>query len=112
MQRSNSASGSNGQARVETVMQEETEQSVNGFNTAEVKVFLGREVGLAPYKPGEAGGGSRSSGGAWGSKREYTLRHCSCCFSRLTRNTANHMANNQPFFAQLAKQIATLEGGG
>ena len=25
---------------------------------------------------------------------------------------ANHMANNQPFFVQLAKQIATLEGGG
>ena len=25
---------------------------------------------------------------------------------------AGHMANNQPFFPQLAKQIATLEGGG
>lgn len=26
--------------------------------------------------------------------------------------TANHMANNQSFFIHLAKQIATLEGGG
>lgn len=30
----------------------------------------------------------------------------------LTSDVANHMANNQPFFVQLAKQVATLEGGG
>ena len=51
--------------------QDEVEPSVNGFNAAEVRAFLGRDIGLAAYKPAEAAGSGRSSGGAWGSKREY-----------------------------------------
>lgn len=68
---------------------------INGFNSADVKAFLSRQAQGAPaaYKPAEAATGGRGSGGAWGSK-------------------PNHMANNQPFFVQLAKQVATLEGGG
>lgn len=30
----------------------------------------------------------------------------------LTLSTANTMANGQPFFVQLAKQVAATEGGG
>ncbi|KAK5136221.1 hypothetical protein LTR08_003828 [Meristemomyces frigidus] len=99
-QRSSSTSGSNGQ-RAEQVapQQQEGEQvpaAINGFNVAEVKAFLSREAAVsASYKvvDGPAVGGGRGGGGAWGAK-------------------PSHMANNQPFFVQLAKQIATMEGGG
>ncbi|KAK4508286.1 hypothetical protein PRZ48_002024 [Zasmidium cellare] len=74
-------------------LQEETHTPLNGFNAAEVKGFLGRESAPVVYKVQEGQGGQRGSGGAWGSK-------------------ANHMANGQPFFLQLAKQVATFEGGG
>ena len=69
-ERSSSAGGSNGQVRIAAASQDEFEQSVNGFNAAEVKAFLGRDIGLAPYKPAEVAGNARASGGAWGSKRE------------------------------------------
>ncbi|KAK3075901.1 hypothetical protein LTR53_000330 [Teratosphaeriaceae sp. CCFEE 6253] len=77
--------GSNGQPRAES--------PVNGFNATEVSAALAREQGAAVYKILEAPGGGRGNGAAWGAR-------------------PNHMANNQPFFVQLAKQIATLEGGG
>jgi hypothetical protein len=48
----------------------DAEQSVNGFNAAEVKAFLGRDAGVAAYKPAEGAGSTRASGGAWGSKRK------------------------------------------
>lgn len=72
---------------------EEAFQSMNGFNSAEVKAFLSRDAGVAStYKPTDVDTGSaRSSGGAWGT---------------------SNVASNQSFFAQLAKQVATMEGGG
>lgn len=66
---------------------------MNGFNGAEVKAFLNRQPAPPVYKPQDAAGNSRASGGAWGAK-------------------TNHMANGQPFFAQLSKQIATFQEGG
>ncbi|KAK4552209.1 hypothetical protein LTR86_010563 [Recurvomyces mirabilis] len=94
-QRSSSTSGSNGQATTSsasaTVVQDEAYVPANGFNAAEVKAALGKEAGPAVYKVHEPARGS--GGSAWGAK-------------------SSHMANNQPFFTQLAKQIATLEGGG
>lgn len=77
--------------------QDEQHTPVNGFNVKEVEEFLSRArnsgelVAGGAYKP-TAGDGGRTTG-PWGVK-------------------ANHMANNQPFFVQLAKQIAALEGGG
>lgn len=67
-QRSSSAGGSNGQAKTD----DEVYQPVNGFNAAEVKAFLARDVGVSSYKPADVANaaGARSSGGAWGSKRE------------------------------------------
>ncbi|WPG97819.1 Hypothetical protein R9X50_00060000 [Acrodontium crateriforme] len=85
---SNAAASSNGQPRVDSARQEPS----TAFNAAEVKAFLGREVPQTSYKPTEAPGATRNSG-AWGAK-------------------VNTMANGQPFFVQLAKQIATMEGGG
>ncbi|KAK3723015.1 hypothetical protein LTR37_002161 [Vermiconidia calcicola] len=69
-QRSSSAGGSNGQTRANVTSQDEADQSVNGFNAADVKAFLARDIGsVTAYKPAEAAGGGRSSN-AWGSKRE------------------------------------------
>ncbi|KAK3675378.1 hypothetical protein LTR78_004888 [Recurvomyces mirabilis] len=94
-QRSSSTSGSNGQATTGSasaaVVQDEAYVPANGFNAVEVKAALGREAGPAVYKVNETARGNGNS--AWGAK-------------------SSHMANNQPFFTQLAKQIATLEGGG
>lgn len=73
-------------------MKDESYVSANGFNAVEVKAVLGKEPGPVAYKVNEPAG-ARGNGSAWGAK-------------------AGHMANNQPFFVQLAKQIATLEGGG
>lgn len=66
---------------------------MNGFNAAEVRAFLGRDgAAVSRYKPAEEGGAAgRSDGGS---------------------SVSSNMANNQPFFVQLAKQIATIEGGG
>ncbi|KAK3057881.1 hypothetical protein LTR09_000956 [Extremus antarcticus] len=86
-QRSSSGNRSNGQPRTDAA------QDDGGFNAAEVKTFLAADVGsVVVYKPAEAAGGARQ-GGAWGSR-------------------SNVMANGQPFLAQLAKQVTTLEGGG
>ncbi|KAK6436784.1 hypothetical protein LTR95_007023 [Oleoguttula sp. CCFEE 5521] len=73
--------------------EERSHVAVNGFNTADVRTFLSGGLKLLPtvYKVEEAGGNGRST--AWGSK-------------------ASHMASGQPFMVQLAKQVATLEGGG
>ena len=93
-QRSSVVNSSNGPAKTGMPAPvEESVQSVNGFNSADVKAFLSRDAGVAStYKPADVDGASaRSSGGAWGS---------------------SNMANNQSFFTQLAKQVATLEGGG
>jgi len=73
-------------------VQDEGYVPANRFNAVEVKAALGREAGPALYKVNEPAG-ARGNGSAWGAK-------------------SSHMANNQPFFVQLAKQIATLEGGG
>ena len=59
------AASSNGAA---VAQQESVHQPVNGFNSAEVKAFLGREGAVPAYKPAQAMEGNRSSGGAWGSK--------------------------------------------
>nr|OQO31051.1 hypothetical protein B0A51_03758 [Rachicladosporium sp. CCFEE 5018] len=89
-------SSSNGRPESSTVNAQQEERSqvaVNGFNTADVKTFLsgGNKPLPAAYKVEEVGGNGRCT--AWGSK-------------------ASHMASGQPFMVQLAKQIATLEGGG
>ncbi|KAK4547036.1 hypothetical protein LTR36_001257 [Oleoguttula mirabilis] len=95
-QRSSSAGGGSNGQRAEQ-QDEQSYTSINGFNAAEVKAFLSRDAAVpASYKVVEgssAGAGRGGGGGAWGAK-------------------PNHMANNQPFFVQLAKQIATMEGGG
>lgn len=72
---------------------DESIQSVNGFNASELKDFLSRDVGaVAAYKlPDVPGAPVRTN-------------------SRI--GSMSNMANNQPFFAQLAKQVATVEGGG
>ncbi|KAF2486460.1 hypothetical protein BDY17DRAFT_321249 [Neohortaea acidophila] len=95
-QRSSNSAASNGSVKAEASPAREDEyRPVNGFNAAEVKQFLARDVaGATVYKPAEvAGTGGRNSGSAWGHK-------------------PNHMANNQPFFAHLAKQTTTVESGG
>ncbi|KAK5146903.1 hypothetical protein LTR32_001581 [Rachicladosporium monterosium] len=74
-------------------VQDDQHIPANGFNASEVRAALAREPAPAAYKIAEVTGAANSGGGAWGPK-------------------PNHMANNQPFFVQLAKQIATLEGGG
>ncbi|KAK0342414.1 hypothetical protein LTR91_013503 [Friedmanniomyces endolithicus] len=96
-QQSNSGTGgSNGPSKGEqqqAAMQDDRHIPANGFNAAEVRAALAREPAPAAYKPAEVSGSESGGGGAWGPK-------------------PNHMANNQPFFVQLAKQVATLEGGG
>ncbi|TKA43787.1 hypothetical protein B0A54_05546 [Friedmanniomyces endolithicus] len=96
-QQSNSGTGgSNGPSKGEqqqAAMQDDRHVPANGFNASEVRAALAREPAPAAYKPAEVSGSESGGGGAWGPK-------------------PNHMANNQPFFVQLAKQIATLEGGG
>ncbi|EMC94385.1 hypothetical protein BAUCODRAFT_73376, partial [Baudoinia panamericana UAMH 10762] len=83
-QRSSSASGANGPRQY---------TPANGFNADEVKAALGKDATPAPYKPAEVAGGARVSGGSWGAK-------------------ANQTASGQAFLAQLAKEIAKVEGGG
>ena len=110
-------STSNGQVNIDAVTAtsqpgDEGYQSVNGFNATEVKAFLSRDASALPdiYKPTEnTGGGSRS---AWGSKRQLLSVRYSYGTEIANESAANQAANNQPFFVQLAKQIATLEGGG
>lgn len=78
-----------------------------------MKAFLGRDAGVQVYKPDEVTSNARASGGAWGSKRESI--DSAKAFNMMTVanfRPASHTAANQPFFSQLAKQIATLEGGG
>jgi hypothetical protein len=114
-QRNSGTGPSNGQPaplRVGDASRADSDQSVNGFNAAHVKTFLGRDAGLAAYKPEEEPGSSRASGGAWGAKRERYSNDRKSTVTLTNIIIANHMANNQPFFTQLAKQIATLEGGG
>ncbi|OQO12699.1 hypothetical protein B0A48_02162 [Cryoendolithus antarcticus] len=94
--RDRGASSSNGRPESSAVNAQQEERShvaANGFNTTDVKAFLngGSKTFPAAYKVDENGGNGR--GAAWGSK-------------------PNHMASGQPFMVQLAKQIATLEGGG
>ena len=110
-QRSSSASGSNGQTRTEPAASDGPTQSVNGFNAGEIKAFLSRDMAsVETYRPAVPVSEQR----AWAPKRESI----SCCTSHargvggLTFNEANATANNQPFLPQLAKQVATLEGGG
>ena len=70
-QRSSSTGGSNGQPRREQGSEglpEEQHTPANSFNASEVKAVLGRETASAAYKPVDASGGNRGSGGAWGSK--------------------------------------------
>ncbi|KAK5123331.1 hypothetical protein LTR85_002762 [Meristemomyces frigidus] len=113
---SSTGGGSNGQRAEQQPQDEQQSASVNGFNAAEVKAFLGRDAAVAAsYKvvEGSAAGGGRGGGGAWGAKREFQLRVVKPVLDmHADRTEANHMANNQPFFVQLAKQIATMEGGG
>lgn len=91
-QRSSMISASNGQTRGDDSA--ESSRSLNGFNGTEVKEFLARDAGsVIAYKPAEmAGVTATNDSGAW--------------------MAASNMANGQPFFAQLAKQVATAEGGG
>lgn len=72
-QRSSIPNTSNGSAKVDASLStEESYQPVNGFNTTEVKAFLGRDIGVtASYKFPEAADASARSGSAWGPKREY-----------------------------------------
>ncbi|KAJ9630760.1 hypothetical protein H2203_001284 [Taxawa tesnikishii (nom. ined.)] len=80
--------GINGPIAVGTGVEKHT--SLNGFNADEVRDFLKRGGRGQAYKPAESG--QTKAGGAWGSK-------------------ANHMANGQPFFVQLSKQVAALQAG-
>ena len=93
-QRSVMVGGSNGQAQTENTRHREGFQPANGFNATEVKDFLGKDVGsVAVYKPSEVSSASEKSSSA-------------------VEAASGNMANNQPFFVQLAKQVATIEGGG
>ena len=65
---------------------------MNGFNLAELQAYAAQQYVPPTYKPQDTQGG-RNSAAPWGNK-------------------ANTMANGKPFFTELAKQIATLEGGG
>jgi hypothetical protein len=67
-QRSTGAVGSNGQMKTDASQSDSG--SVNGFNAAELKAYLSRDVGsVAVYKPAEAAG-SGKSGGAWGQSQK------------------------------------------
>lgn len=91
-QRSSTIGASNGQARNDESVG--SFRSVNGFNGAEVKEFLAKDVGsAAAYKPAEVAGVIVSSNSG-------------------DSTAASNMANGQSFFVQLAKQVATVEGGG
>lgn len=76
-QRNSGTGSSNGQPRTGETSQGNAEQSVNGFNAAQVKAFLSRDAGVEPYKPADGSTSARASGGAWGAKREYV--ECSQC---------------------------------
>nr|POE77761.1 hypothetical protein CFP56_09404 [Quercus suber] len=85
---------------------------VNGFNAAEVKMFLGRHPAGMVYKvPDVPGAGKGAGGAAWGVKGKANLGRMDDA-KQLTPVLAGNTASNQPFFGQLAKQIAMLEGGG
>lgn len=71
---------------------EEAHKSVNGFNLAEIHALAAQQYVPPTYKPQDTQAG-RSSASPWGNK-------------------AGTMANGKPFFQELAKQVATLEGGG
>ncbi|KAF2721798.1 hypothetical protein K431DRAFT_303115 [Polychaeton citri CBS 116435] len=71
---------------------QEQHVAANNFNSREVAAFLGRNASGVAYKPSEVSG-SRDSGDALDAK-------------------PGNMADNHPFFVQLAKQVATMEGGG
>lgn len=89
--------------------QEEAHRPLNGFNAAEMKVFLGREGPGTSYKIKDDAG---RSGGAWGVKREFEHKAGHQDLREADERIANTMANGQPFFVQLAKQVAATEGGG
>jgi hypothetical protein len=127
-QRANqSRDSSNGRSDSAVPQQQQQSPATAGFNAAEVKAFLARDaagVSSATYKLQEAGG--KGSGGAGGGakgankceffsagaqrqcKKENGVANCVFCSGGVDAQTAS----NQPFFALLAKQIATLEGGG
>ncbi|TKA32404.1 hypothetical protein B0A50_01510 [Salinomyces thailandicus] len=107
-QRSSSASGTGGgsagsngslTAQQQGSRGEQSYTPVNGFNGAEVKAFLGREAGVLPasYKDSNGGAAGKAAAGSGGAA--YSAK-------------PNAMAKGQPFFLQLAKAIATSEGGG
>lgn len=90
------SSSSNGASRAQTPSQlAGIFQSFNGFNAAEVSSFLSRDVDtVEAYKvvglvddPVVRGGGGAASGN-------------------------DNLASGQSFFLQLAKQVATADGGG
>ncbi|GAB7354386.1 hypothetical protein MBLNU459_g4886t1 [Dothideomycetes sp. NU459] len=66
----------------------EPHTSVNGFNAAEAKDFLARGASQATYTVADTA--ASKTGGAWGAK-------------------SNTMANGQPFFVQLTKQVSALQ---
>ena len=87
---------SNGASRTQTPSQSAViSQSLHGFNAAEVRSFLSRDVdAVEAYKvvglvddPVVRGGGGAASGD-------------------------DSLAGGQSFFLHLAKQVATAEGGG
>nr|POF15536.1 hypothetical protein CFP56_48731 [Quercus suber] len=84
---------SNGQPKGASPMEDSLRHTpVNNFNNEEIKAFLSRQPTGMVYKVYEAPGAGKGVGGtAWGAK-------------------AGNTASNQPFFGQLAKQIAMLEG--
>lgn len=61
------------------------------------------------YKVQETQSGAKSGGAAWGSGKCELLPRT---VYEKGRVLISAVANNAPFFGQLAKQIATLEGGG
>lgn len=86
---------------------------MNGFNAVETKALLAKGVGGQVYKVADAAGaGGRSGGAAWGAKGERRHGRNIVAAPSLMTEAANTMANGQPFFVQLAKQVATTEGGG
>ncbi|EME48909.1 hypothetical protein DOTSEDRAFT_84422 [Dothistroma septosporum NZE10] len=82
----NAASSSNG------LPTEEPHKPVNGFNLAEIQAYAAQQYVPPTYKLPDTQGG-RNSATPWGHK-------------------AGSMASGKSFFAELAKQVATLEGGG
>lgn len=70
---SQSRESSNGRPETATTQQQASTTPSNGFNAAEVRVFLERDVqaASAAYKVQETQGGAKNGGGAWGAgKRE------------------------------------------